>query len=174
MNWLRSHVAVVSQHPNLFDASIRDNILYGAAEEVPFYEVQRAARDANLDDFVQSMPEGFDTKLGEDASLISGGQAQRIQLARALVHGKADVLILDEFTSALDPTNQEQLMSTVMNVKGGRTTVIVTHKIAVMRRCDRIVVVHEGQIVEQGSYDSLMNQRGQFFTLASAGEWANE
>lgn len=172
--WLRSHVAVVSQHPALFDVSIKDNILYGLeTDSVPFYEVQRAARDANLDSVIAGLPEGYDTLLGENAALISGGQAQRIQLARALVNGKANVLILDEFTSALDVDNQEALMGTVMNLKEGRTTVIVTHKLPVMRKCDRILVVDAGTVVEQGTYDALMASKGHFWTLASAGEWAD-
>ncbi|KAG8877670.1 hypothetical protein FRB97_003197 [Tulasnella sp. 331] len=172
--WLRSHIAVVSQHAALFDASIKDNILYGLeSDSVPFHEVQRAARDANLDSVIAGLPDKYDTLLGENAALISGGQAQRIQLARALVNGKANVLILDEFTSALDVDNQEALMATVMNLKEGRTTVIVTHKLPVMRKCDRILVVDAGAIVEQGNYDALMANKGHFWTLASVGEWAD-
>lgn len=172
--WLRSHIAVVSQHAALFDAPIKENILYGLeSDSVPFYEVERAARDANLDTVIAGLPNGYDTVLGENASLISGGQAQRIQLARALVNGKANVLILDEFTSALDVDNQEALMNTVMGLKEGRTTVIVTHKLPVMKRCDRILVVNDGAIVEEGSYDALISNRGHFWTLASAGEWAD-
>lgn len=173
--WLRSHVAVVSQQPALFDASIKDNILYGHnADSIPFEEVQRAARDANVDDFIRSLPDGYDTMLGENASLISGGQAQRIQLARALVNGKANILLLDEFTSALDATNQEALMTTVMKLKEDRTTVIVTHKLPVMRRCDRVIVVLNGEIVEQGTYDSLMANRSHFWNMATAGDLVNE
>ncbi|KAG8950795.1 hypothetical protein FRC03_012739 [Tulasnella sp. 419] len=171
--WLRSHVAVVSQHAALFDASIRDNITYGS-ESIPFEEVQRAARDANLDKFIESLPQGYDTMLGENASLISGGQAQRLQIARALVNGKANILLLDEFTSALDVENQEAVMSTVMKIKEGRTTLIVTHKLPIMRRCDRILVVADGKVVEDGSYEALMARRGAFYTMASAGEWASD
>ncbi|KIO30112.1 hypothetical protein M407DRAFT_225395 [Tulasnella calospora MUT 4182] len=173
--WLRSQIAVVSQQPALFDASIKDNILYGHdADSISFDEVQRAARDANVDDFIESLPDGYDTMLGENASLISGGQAQRIQLARALVNGKANILLLDEFTSALDVTNQEALMSTVMKIKEDRTTIIVTHKLPVMRRCDRVIVVLNGEIVEQGTYDSLMANRSHFWNMATAGDLANE
>ncbi|KAG9031180.1 hypothetical protein FRB95_003084 [Tulasnella sp. JGI-2019a] len=172
--WLRSHIAVVSQHAALFDATIKDNILYGLDKDsVPFHQVQRAARDANLDNVISGLPDGYETLLGENASLISGGQAQRIQLARALVNGKANVLILDEFTSALDIDNQEALMATVMNLKEGRTTVIVTHKLPVMRKCDRILVLDQGTIVEEGHYDALMATKGHFWNLASAGEWAD-
>ncbi|KAG8895937.1 hypothetical protein FRB99_000257 [Tulasnella sp. 403] len=173
--WLRSHVAVVSQHPALFDASIKDNILYGPDSElVPFYDVQRAARDANLEEFIVGLPQQYDTMLGEDASLISGGQAQRISLARALVNGKAHILLLDEFTSALDATNQDALMETVMKIREERTTVIVTHKVPIMRKCDRVLVVNEGVLVEEGSYDALMAKKGAFWSMASAGEWAAE
>lgn len=173
--WLRSHMAVVSQQPALFDSSIKDNITYGAGgDSVPFEEIQRAARDANLDDFIESLPNGYDTLLGENASLISGGQAQRIQLARALVNGKANILLLDEFTSALDPNNQESLMATVMKLKEERTTIIVTHKVPVMRKCDRLIVVQDGQIVEEGTYESLIRRKGVFWTMVTAGDLATE
>lgn len=169
---LRDHVSVVSQTPHLFDATIRENISYGASN-VSDKDVQRAAQDANVHDFIMSLPQGYDTKLGENASLISGGQAQRLQIARALVR-PSKVLILDECTSALDGANQAAVMQTMLNAKEGRTTLMVTHKLAVMRMCSRIIVLHEGRIAEEGSYESLMARRGVFEQLASGGEWSGE
>lgn len=172
--WLRDHVGVVSQHPVLFDISIAENIAYGS-EPGRFTrdDIVRAARAANLDEFVQTLPNGYETTIGEKASLLSGGQAQRLQIARALVNGRANIMVFDECTSALDPANQAAVMNTIMSVKEGRTTLLVTHKVAVMQICDRILVVDGGRIVEEGTFDELIQRRGTFQQLASAGEWAS-
>ena len=114
VNWLRDHIAVVSQSANLFDASVSENISYGS--QVPQSEIERAARLANIHDFILSLPRGYDTPLGENASLISGGQAQRLQIARALCR-RSDVMILDECTSALDVENQRAILDTIVKIK---------------------------------------------------------
>ncbi|KAI0062541.1 P-loop containing nucleoside triphosphate hydrolase protein [Artomyces pyxidatus] len=169
---IRDHVAVVSQNPNLFDATITDNIAYGT-KGLPEADIQRAAMAANVHDFIVSMPQGYDTMVGENAALISGGQAQRLQIARALVR-PSNILILDECTSALDGANQAAVMQTIMDAKVGRTTLMVTHKLPIMRMCDRILVIHEGTVAEQGTYEELMAMKGVFAQLASGGEWAGE
>lgn len=169
---LRSHVLVVSQNPNLFDATISDNIRYGN-DTLTHSDIQRAARAAQVHDFIMSLPNGYDTMIGDNASLISGGQAQRIQIARALSR-PARVLILDECTSALDPANQAAVLETILATKVGRTTMMITHKVAVMQMCDRIIVINDGRVVEEGTYDNLMARRGFFANLASGGEWFGE
>jgi len=169
VNYLRDHVAVVSQNPNLFDAPISENIAYGS-RALSQARIEEAAGFAHVHDFIMSLPKGYETAVGENASLISGGQAQRIQIARALVR-PAKILILDECTSALDPTNQAAVLETIMDAKVGRTTVMVTHKVAAMKMCDRILVVHDGAIVETGTFDELMDRKGVFAQLASGGEW---
>lgn len=169
VNYLRDHVAVVSQNPNLFDAPISENIAYGSGT-LSQAQVVAAAESAHVHDFIVSLPKGYQTAVGENASLISGGQAQRIQIARALVR-PANILILDECTSALDPTNQAAVMETIKNAKLGRTTVMVTHKIAAMKMCDRILVIHDGAVAETGTFDELMDRKGVFAQLASGGEW---
>ncbi|KAJ7271891.1 P-loop containing nucleoside triphosphate hydrolase protein [Mycena haematopus] len=166
---LRHHVSVVSQNPNLFDTTITENISYGNAE-LTFADVRRAAQAANVHDFIMSLPQGYDTMVGENAALISGGQAQRLSIARALAR-PSKILILDECTSALDPANQAVVLETVRHAKVGRTTVMVTHKLPVMQMCDRILVIHEGRVAEHGSYDQLMQRKGLFAQLASGGEW---
>jgi len=172
-HWLRHHVAVVSQTPALFDSTIADNISYGCEPgSISHQDIERAARDAHLHDFIMSLPKGYDTLIGEKASLLSGGQAQRLQIARALVNGRASILIFDECTSALDSTNQAAVMSTINQVKTGRTSIVITHKLAVMQMCDRILVVDGGRLMEDGTYDQLIQQQGTFFNLANAGEWA--
>jgi ATP-binding cassette subfamily B (MDR/TAP) protein 1 len=166
---LRHNVSVVSQNPNLFDATITENISYGNTQ-LSFADVRRAAQAASVHDFIMSLPHGYDTMVGENAALISGGQAQRLQIARALAR-PSKILILDECTSALDPANQAVVLETIRHAKVGRTTVMVTHKLPVMQMCDRILVVHEGGIAEHGSYDQLMQRKGIFAQLASGGEW---
>ncbi|KAL6309463.1 P-loop containing nucleoside triphosphate hydrolase protein [Sparassis latifolia] len=169
---LRDHVAVVSQNPNLFDTTISQNISYGTST-LTAEDIRRAAQAANVHEFIESLPKGYDTLVGENASLISGGQAQRLQIARALAR-PARILILDECTSALDALNQAAVMDTLRHAMLGRTTLVVTHKLQMMRMCDRILVVHDGAIAEQGTYESLMERHGVFAQLASGGEWNGE
>ncbi|KAF8172694.1 P-loop containing nucleoside triphosphate hydrolase protein [Pholiota molesta] len=188
---LRSHVSVVSQTPHLFDASIAENIRYGdmpsstsdttnnKALWVDAQDVRRAARQANVHDFIMGLPQGYDTPIGENAALLSGGQAQRLQIARALAR-PADILVLDECTSALDAENQAVVLETIAGItqaegaRRARTTVMVTHKLQVMQMCDRIVVLHQGEVCETGTYEALMERKGVFATLASGGEWVGE
>jgi ATP-binding cassette subfamily B (MDR/TAP) protein 1 len=127
---VRAHLAVVSQHPALFDMAIADNIAYGldpaahdAATVAPV-----AARKAHIHEWITSLPNAYRTALGENANLVSGGQAQRLQIARALARER-EVLILDECTSALDTANSAAVMKTIAEVKAGRTTVVITHKV---------------------------------------------
>ena len=169
VRWLRDHVAVVSQHANLFDATVAENISYGT-HAVPLAEIHNAAKAANVHDFIMSLPNGYETDLGENASLISGGQAQRLQIARALIR-RSRILILDECTSALDPENQAAVLDTILKVKQDKTTIFVTHKADVMRRCDRILCLEDGKIQEQGTYEQLLRKRGVFARLMMAGEW---
>ena len=177
---LRDQISVVSQHPNLFDASIAENIRYGN-RAISDSDIRDAAKKANVHEFIMGLPEGYDTMVGENAALISGGQAQRVQIARALAR-KGKVLILDECTSALDGESQGKVLETIRGVTagdekqgGGRTTtVMVTHKVEVMRMCERVVVLEAGEVKEVGTYDELMRRKGVFATLAGGGEWVGE
>ncbi|PFH48426.1 hypothetical protein AMATHDRAFT_65547 [Amanita thiersii Skay4041] len=169
---LRDHVSVVSQNPNLFDASIAENIRYGN-KAITDEDIRHAAQAAHVHEFIVSLPQGYDTPVGENAALISGGQAQRIQIARALAR-PASILVLDECTSALDPTNQAAVLETVKEAKVGRTTIMVTHKLSVMQMCNRIILVDGGEVKEEGTYEELMEKRGVFATLAGGGEWIGD
>ena len=176
---LRNQISVVSQHPNLFDASITDNIRYGNTH-ITDVDVRVAAKKANVHDFVMGLPQGYDTMVGENAALISGGQAQRLQIARALAR-EGRILILDECTSALDGESQGKVLETIRRVTQtqedggkGRTTVMVTHKVEVMRMCERVVVVGDGCVLEEGSFEELVRRKGVFAKLASGGEWVGE
>lgn len=166
---LRSHVSVVSQNANLFDATISENIRYGNST-LTESDIRRAARAAHVHDFIMSLPNGYDTTVGENAALISGGQAQRIQIARALAR-PATILILDECTSALDPANQAAVLETIRNAKLGRTTMMITHKLEAMKMCDRIIVMDDGRVAEEGTFNDLIQRKGIFADLARGGEW---
>lgn len=151
--------------------TIAENIAYGSSD-LSEKAIIAAAQAAHVHDFIVGLPKGYQTMLGENASLISGGQAQRLQIARALVRPR-EILILDECTSALDPTNQAAVMDTIMSVKEGKTTLIVTHKLAVMEMCDRLIVVDAGgRVAETGTVVELRAKVGGLFaSLASGGEW---
>jgi ATP-binding cassette, subfamily B (MDR/TAP), member 1 len=172
ITYLRENISIVSQTPHFFEGTIAENIAYGS-KALSSTEIQRAAKAANIHDFILSLPHGYNTIIGENASLISGGEAQRLQMARVLAR-PSKILILDECTSALDPSNEAALLETIRRVKVGRTTIIVTHKLQVMRMCSRIMLLHEGKFTEQGTYDDLMWKNGTFARLARAGEWVGK
>jgi ATP-binding cassette, subfamily B (MDR/TAP), member 1 len=164
---LREYVTVVNQNFFLFDATISEIISFGNTN-LSTCEIERAAKAANVHDFVTSLPQGYDTMIGENASLLSSGQAQRLQIACALARSSG-IIIFDECTSALDPSNQASVLDTIRHTKVGRTVVMITHKPSVMRMCDRIMVIHEGSIAEQGTYECLTEKAGIFTTLVNNG-----
>ena len=169
---LRDHVSVVSQNPLLLGSTVSENIAYGT-DGLAHAGLERAAVVANAHEFIESLPQGYNTLVGENAALLSGGQAQRLQIARALVR-PANILILDECTSALDGANEVAVLTAVLGSKASRTTIVITHKLPVMRMCDRVLVMHEGKIAEQGTYDELIATKGVFSQLASGREWTGE
>ncbi len=160
---LRRALALVAQEPVLFSGTIRDNIAYGrdgASRE----QVEQAARDAYAHDFITSFPDGYDTMIGERGTKLSGGQKQRIALARALL-ANPRVLILDEATSNLDAESEALVQAALARLMKGRTTLIVAHRLSTVRDADRIVVIEDARIVEQGRHDELMARRGTYHRL---------
>jgi subfamily B ATP-binding cassette protein MsbA len=155
---LRKHVAVVLQEPVLFSGTIRENILYGNPEAGDA-EVIEAARAANAFDFISAMPAGFETEVGERGSQLSAGQRQRITLARAFLRDPR-VLILDEATSALDAESEAAIQEAMKRLVEGRTTLIIAHRLATVMGADRIIVLHDGRIVEQGTHAELLQRPG--------------
>ncbi|EPS92480.1 hypothetical protein FOMPIDRAFT_1137721, partial [Fomitopsis schrenkii] len=141
--------------------------------EILLEDAQCAGKATNVHRFIESPPKGYDTRVGENASLISGGQAQGLQIARALAR-PARILILDKCTSALDAENQMAIMETLAHARVGRTTLVVAHKLQMTRMCDRIVVVDGGAIAEEGTYEALIQRRGVFAQLASGGAWTGD
>ena len=151
---LRENIALVLQDPVLFGASIRENIAYGrpgASAE----GVENAARAANAHEFILALPQGYDTVVGERGVTLSGGQRQRLAIARAFLKD-APVLILDEPTSALDADNERAILDALARLMKGRTTLIIAHRLSTIRGADRIVVLHEGAVVEEGTHSELL------------------
>jgi ATP-binding cassette subfamily B protein/subfamily B ATP-binding cassette protein MsbA len=159
---LRRQVTVMLQEQILFHTSVRDNIAFGSPR--PIEEIRRAAERAEAHEFIERLPDGYDTVIGEDGSTLSGGQRQRLALARALLRS-APIVILDEPTSALDVDTEERVWSRVEEVLGGKTTILIAHRLSSARRCDRIVLLDGGVLVEQGSHDELMARGGRYARL---------
>ncbi len=157
---LRSQIALVLQPPLIFPLSVRDNIAYGrpGADDAA---IERAARLAHIDDLITSLPAGYDTVIGELGVALSEGEKQRVTIARALLRD-APILILDEPTSALDVATEALVMAGIERLMEGRTTFIIAHRLSTVQRCDRIVVLHAGGIVEQGSLAELLRRDGVF------------
>jgi ATP-binding cassette subfamily B protein len=149
---VRSQISVVMQDTVLFAASVRDDIAYGSPEATE-EEIEAAARLANAHDFIQAMPEGYDTLLGERGATLSNGQRQRISIARAAIR-RAPIVILDEPTTGLDEENERVVMEALDRLARGRTTFLITHKLSQARNAETIVVLEEGRIMEQGTTPS--------------------
>jgi ATP-binding cassette, subfamily B, bacterial len=152
--WLRRQVSVVLQDALLLSGTIRDNIAYGRPE-ASMEEVQDAARQAQADEFIQSLPDGYATNLAERAVNLSGGQKQRLAIARAFLKN-APILVLDEPTSALDVQTEEALLVALKTLMRGRTTFIIAHRLSTVRLAHRIIVLRDGRLLEQGSHEALM------------------
>ncbi|MFP5257910.1 MAG: ABC transporter ATP-binding protein, partial [Acidobacteriota bacterium] len=160
---LRDHIAIVLQDTQLFPMSVHDNIAYGK-RQASREEVIQAATLANAHDFIVSLPEGYDTILGEKGANLSGGQRQRLSIARALLKD-APLLILDEPTSALDAETEALIMEGLERLMQNRTTFVIAHRLSMMRRADMILVIKNQRIHEMGSYDDLMARNGEFARL---------
>ena len=160
---LRRNIGIVQQDIYLFNASIKDNILYGRLDATD-EEVYEAARRANIHDYIMSLPEGYDTQIGERGVRLSGGQKQRLSIARVFLKNPP-ILILDEATSALDNTTEILIQTALDDLCHGRTTLVVAHRLSTIKNADEIAVVSGGKIVEQGSHDELVGQGGIYSEL---------
>ena len=156
LDWLRQQVSVVLQDPILFAGSIGENIAYGRPGATP-QEVEAAARRAQAHDFITALPGGYDSAIGERGVALSGGQRQRLAIARAFLKN-APVLLLDEPTSALDPETESALLTAMKELMKGRTTVIIAHRLAMVQHADRIIVLEQGRVIDQGRHQDLLRR----------------
>jgi ATP-binding cassette, subfamily B (MDR/TAP), member 1 len=165
----REAVALVGQEPKLFSGTIKENILLGLPESTQYTEdlLLKAAKEANIHTFVESLPHKYDTDLGSKGSQLSGGQKQRIAIARALIRNPK-ILLLDEATSALDGESEKVVQAALDQASKGRTTVSIAHRLATIQDADVIYVYGDGHIVESGNHEQLMSIQGLYFNMVKA------
>ena len=166
LKWLRSNIGVVSQEPVLFDATIAENIRYGR-QDATTADAEKAAKEANIHNFISQLPNGYDTKLGDRGTQLSGGQKQRIAIARALVRNPK-ILLLDEATSALDTESEKTVQEALDKAREGRTTIVIAHRLSTIQTADVIVAIDGGRAVEMGTHSQLMEEKGLYYDLVTA------
>lgn len=162
---LREHIAYVPQEPLLFHRSLKENIAYGKMDATDA-EIKKAAKQANALEFIEKLPDGFDTLVGERGVKLSGGQRQRIAIARALLKD-APILVLDEATSALDSESEALIQDALQKLMKGRTSIVIAHRLSTISKLDRIIVLDKGSIIEDGSHDALIQEKGMYAKLWS-------
>uniref|UniRef100_A0A6Q2ZJP2 ABC-type xenobiotic transporter n=1 Tax=Esox lucius TaxID=8010 RepID=A0A6Q2ZJP2_ESOLU len=166
--WLRSQLGLVSQEPILFDCTITENIQYGDNSRVVSQaEIEEAAKKANIHDFIMGLPEKYNTSVGDKGTQMSGGQKQRIAIARALVR-QPKILLLDEATSALDTESEKIVQQALDDARLGRTCIVIAHRLSTIHNADKIAVIQNGQVAEQGTHTELMAKEGAYFALVNA------
>jgi len=165
MRTYRHYLAVVAQNTILFSGTVRENITYGL-DRVDDKRLQEVLELANVSQFVRELPKGLDTVIGEHGGRLSGGQRQRISIARAFIR-EPRVIVLDEATSALDVVSEKLVQEAIQRLISRRTTLIVAHRLSTIRNADRVVVMKQGRIVEQGTHDKLMIRQGEFFRMVN-------
>jgi subfamily B ATP-binding cassette protein MsbA len=160
---VRKHMALVTQGSPLFPGTIAENIAYGRPDAT-FHEIREAAVESGAAEFIETLPEQYDTLIAEGGQNLSGGQRQRLAIARAIVT-KAPILILDEPTNALDLKHEQWVIETLQRLRRSRTIILVTHRLETAVDCDRIFVMQEGEIVEDGTHTELLARQGLYFQM---------
>ncbi|MDC0920163.1 lipid A export permease/ATP-binding protein MsbA [Candidatus Thioglobus sp.] len=161
---LRSQISFVDQNVRLFNDTIKGNIALGQTQVMSDKKIKHAADVSNASVFIEQMEDGFDTEIGEDGTKLSGGQRQRLAIARAIAKD-SPILILDEATSALDSATEKQVQEAIDEMQKDRTTIIIAHRLSTIQKADRIIVLRQGNIIEQGSHQELLDQKGEYASL---------
>jgi len=160
---LRQNIALVTQETILFNDSIKNNISYGT-KNISFEEIIEASKKANAYDFIMNLPEQFDTIIGEKGVRLSGGEKQRIAIARAILKN-APILILDEATASLDTKSEKEVQKALNNLMIGKTSIVIAHRLSTILDADKILVISDGKIIESGTHDELMEINGEYKKL---------
>jgi subfamily B ATP-binding cassette protein MsbA len=160
--------AVVLQETVLFDGTIADNITYGSETEISIEALENATRAANVDEFLAALPDGVNSQIGERGVRLSGGQRQRIAIARA-IYKDAPILVLDEATSALDTRSERHVQEAMQHLMEKRTTLVIAHRLSTIEHADKIIVLHKGKILEQGTHEELIGLNGYYADLHQRG-----
>jgi lipid A export permease/ATP-binding protein MsbA len=163
MQSLRNQIAIVTQQTILFNDTVKNNVAYGDIDRTET-DIINAAKAANAHDFIMKLSQGYDTNIGELGTKLSGGEKQRISIARALLKN-APVLILDEATSSLDSEAEIEVQEALDNLMKGRTTLVIAHRLSTIRNADRIIVLVHGEIIEEGNHETLLTKKGEYFRL---------
>ncbi|MFT3787643.1 MAG: ATP-binding cassette domain-containing protein [Tepidisphaeraceae bacterium] len=163
LHWLQSQLGMVPQQPHLFSGTVRENIRYGRLNATDA-ELEAAAKLTRAHDFIVNLPDGYDAKVGEGGNQLSTGQKQLIALARAIV-ADPQIFVLDEATSSVDTHTERAIQQAVDTAMKGRISFVIAHRLSTIKRCDRILVIDAGRIVEQGSHHDLLAQRGRYYEL---------
>uniref|UniRef100_A0A8C0FPI3 ATP binding cassette subfamily B member 1 n=1 Tax=Bubo bubo TaxID=30461 RepID=A0A8C0FPI3_BUBBB len=167
IQWLRAQIGIVSQEPILFDCTVAENIAYGDnSREVSHEEIVNAAKEANIHSFIDSLPDKYNTRVGDKGTQLSGGQKQRIAIARALVR-QPRILLLDEATSALDTESEKIVQEALDKAREGRTCIVIAHRLSTIQNADKIAVVQNGKVVEQGTHQQLLAEKGIYYSLVN-------
>nr|QNH67871.1 ATP-binding cassette transporter subfamily B member 1-like protein X10 [Brachionus rotundiformis] len=168
ISWLRSKIGLISQEPTLYDTSIKENICYGLSDfnNVSIGELENVAKMSNIYDFVLNLPEKFETKIGLKGSKLSGGEKQRLAIARMLIV-QPSILLLDEATSALDNQSMAIVHDALKKAQNGRTCLLISHKLNIVQETDKTYVLNEGNVVEEGTFNGLIQKKGLFFDIFS-------
>ncbi|KAM6281047.1 ATP-dependent translocase ABCB1-like [Porphyrio hochstetteri] len=167
IQWLRAQIGIVSQEPILFDCTIAENIAYGDnSREVSHEEIVNAAKEANIHSFIDSLPDKYNTRVGDKGTQLSGGQKQRVAIARALVR-QPQILLLDEATSALDTESEKIVQEALDKAREGRTCIVIAHRLSTIQNADKIAVVQNGKVIEQGTHQQLLAEKGIYYSLVN-------
>ncbi len=162
-NSMRKHMAMVPQEPQILSGTVRENITYGR-QDATASEIMKAAQAADCHDFIMDLPIKYETTVGERGTTLSGGQRQRISIARALLTNP-EVLLLDDCTSALDANTERKIQETLAHLMLGKTAVIVSQRVSMAMRCDKIIVLEDGRITQRGTHDKLLQEPGFYARL---------